>query len=159
MNTCLMCEKETSNPKFCSRSCAASYNNKKVPKRKPEHKCIDCGKPINANKSRCKEHYLIWVKTREVKDMTLSEAIYQKHHRSSAYALVRTRARAAAKKYNMNVCENCGYDKHVEIAHKQGISTFTGDTLISIINARENLMALCPNCHWEYDHNMTRICL
>jgi len=30
-----------------------------------------------------------------VKDMTLAEAIYEKHHRSSAYALVRSRARAS----------------------------------------------------------------
>ena len=154
MTRCLFCNKETTNPKFCGRSCAASFNNKKVPKRKPEHKCIDCGKLITANRSRCKEHYLIWAKNREVKDMTLSEAIYEKHHRSSAYALIRTRARAVAKKYNMNICEKCGYDKHVEIAHKKGISTFEGDTLISIINSKENLMALCPNCHWEYDHSI-----
>ena len=66
MIKCLLCKKDTSNPKFCSRSCAASYNNKKDPKRKPEHKCLDCGKPITANRARCKEHYLIWLKDKEV---------------------------------------------------------------------------------------------
>ena len=86
--------------------------------------------------------------------MTLSEAIYDKHHRSSAYALIRTRARSIAKKLVLDTCEKCGYDKHVEIAHKRGISTFEGDTLISVINSNENLMALCPNCHWEYNHNL-----
>ena len=29
MVKCLFCGNETSNPKFCGRSCAASYNNKK----------------------------------------------------------------------------------------------------------------------------------
>lgn len=154
MKKCLFCGNETSNPKFCGRSCAASYNNKIVPKRKPEHKCIDCGKAITANRSRCKEHYLIWAKNKEAKDMTLKEAIYEKHHRSSAFALVRSRARSVAKKYNMSCCEKCGYDKHVEVAHIKPISSFSDDIMISAINSRENLMALCPNCHWEYDHNL-----
>lgn len=154
MNKCLFCEKETTNPKFCSRSCAASYNNKKVPKRKPENKCIDCGKPITSNRIRCKEHYLIWLKNREAKDMTLKEAIYEKHHRSSAFALIRTRARALAKKLGLVKCVKCGYDKHVEIAHIKPISSFSEEVLVSIINSKENLMPLCPNCHWEYDHNL-----
>jgi len=154
MNSCLKCGKETKT-KFCSRSCSASFNNRVKPKRKPEHKCIDCGKSINAKRSRCREHYLQWLNLKEVKDVTLSEAIYDKHHKSSAYALVRTRARAIAKKLGLDTCELCGYNKHVEIAHKKAISTFEGDTLISVINSKENLMALCPNCHWEYDHNLT----
>lgn len=87
-------------------------------------------------------------------DITLEEAIYRTHHRSSAFALIRTRARAEAKKLGMSCCEKCGYSKHVEIAHKRAISTFDSSTLISHINARENLMALCPNCHWEYDHGL-----
>ena len=29
MNLCLNCGKETTNPKFCSRSCSATFNNKK----------------------------------------------------------------------------------------------------------------------------------
>jgi predicted HNH restriction endonuclease len=87
-----------------------------------------------------------------VEDMTLSEAIYTKHHKSSAYALVRTRARAASKKLGLDKCQKCGYDKHVEITHAKGISTFEGHTLVSVINAPSNLMALCPNCHWEFDN-------
>lgn len=33
MTKCKQCEKPTDNPKFCSRSCASSYNNHKYPKR------------------------------------------------------------------------------------------------------------------------------
>jgi len=45
---CLRCNTETTNPKFCSKSCAAAWNNShstKRPKaaRKP---CIVCGKPV-----------------------------------------------------------------------------------------------------------------
>jgi hypothetical protein len=151
MNSCLECGSSTKT-KFCCRSCSTSYNNRIRPKRKPEHKCVDCGKSINCKRSRCKEHYYEWLKQREAKDMTLSEAVYEKHHRSSAFALIRTRARAYAKKLGLDSCEKCGYNKHIEIAHIKGISTFEGDTLISLINSKENLMALCPNCHWEFDN-------
>ena len=153
MNSCVNCGKPAK-VKFCGRSCSASYNNRVKPKRKPEHKCIDCGKPITAKRARCREHYLIWKQEQVAKDMTLSEAIYTNHHRSSAYALVRSRARSVSKKLGLDTCECCGYNKHVEIAHKKAVSTFEGDTLISVINSKENLMALCPNCHWEYDHNL-----
>jgi hypothetical protein len=106
---------------------------------KIDHRAFKCGKCCNF-----------------LGDMTLKEAIYQKHHKSSAYALVRSRARSEAKKYNKTMnCENCGYDKHVEIAHIKGISTFSEDTMISEINSKENLKVLCPNCHWEFDHLST----
>jgi predicted restriction endonuclease len=77
-----------------------------------------------------------------------------KHHKSSAFALVRTRARAVMKKLGINKCENCGYDKHIEVAHIKAIGLFTLETLINIINSPRNLLALCPNYHWEYDHSL-----
>lgn len=47
MNTCLNCSKPHSNPKFCSRSCGVSYNNRKYPKRgkHSKHPCEVCEKP------------------------------------------------------------------------------------------------------------------
>ena len=157
MITCLSCGNETKNPKFCSKSCSASYNNKKFPKRKPEHKCIDCGKLISWNRARCQEHYLIWVKETEVKDMTLKDAIYKKHHKSSAFALVRSRARRIAKKLGFDKCVNCGYDKHIEVAHIKPISFFSEDVLVSEINSEKNILPLCPNCHWEFDNNILKL--
>ena len=153
MNSCMNCGKPAK-VRFCGRSCSASYNNRAKPKRKPEHKCIDCGKSITAKRARCREHYLIWTQEQVAKDMTLSEAIYTNHHRSSAYALVRSRARAAAKKLGLDSCEKCEYNKHIEIAHIKPVSSFSEETMLSEINHRDNIMALCPNCHWEFDHNL-----
>lgn len=53
MNKCKNCGEETTNPKFCNRSCAAIYNNKKYPKRHPEGKCKTCGKPISTQNRYC----------------------------------------------------------------------------------------------------------
>lgn len=49
-------------------------------------------------------------------------------------------------------CVICGYDKHYEVAHIKAVSIFDDDVLISEINNEENLIALCPNHHWEYDN-------
>jgi hypothetical protein len=48
MNTCLQCNIETKNPKFCSCSCSAKYNNKLFPKRNAKSlgKCKLCGKSL-----------------------------------------------------------------------------------------------------------------
>jgi hypothetical protein len=50
---CPACGKETKNPRFCDRSCAAKFNNQKSPKRKPEGKCRGCGQPLPTSKSLC----------------------------------------------------------------------------------------------------------
>ncbi len=154
INICQFCKSKTKNPKFCSRSCAAKLNNTINPKRKLQNTCVDCGKPITRSRTRCKEDYLLWLKNNQAKDMTLQEAIYWKHHKSSAFALVRSRARASEKMKKIKSCEICGYSKHVQACHKKPISSFLLDTKISIINENDNIMCLCPNCHWEYDHGL-----
>ena len=34
-------------------------------------------------------------------------------------------------------------------------STYFQNTLVSVVNAEENVIQLCPNCHWEFD-NLSR---
>jgi 5-methylcytosine-specific restriction endonuclease McrA len=46
----------------------------------------------------------------------------------------------------------CGYNKHAEIAHIIPVSHFPSEATIAQINALDNLVALCPNCHWEFDN-------
>gem|GEM_PF-3629103 len=42
LKECACCGKLTSNPRFCSRSCAAKTTNKESPKRKITTKCTRC---------------------------------------------------------------------------------------------------------------------
>ncbi len=154
MNNCLQCGVNTKNPKFCSKSCSASWTNKRFPKRKSKRNtiCPSCNGPKDPRSSFCKNCYSV---SNNLGDITLEEAIYKNHHRSSAYALVRTRARILAKKLGIDSeCKICGYNKHVEIAHLKSISSFSMDTLISKINSKDNIVALCRNCHWELDHGL-----
>ena len=149
MTKCTYCLKDTTNPKFCSRSCAAKETNK-VPKRKAKLRtCSDCDTLISARKSKCDA-------CSTTRDFTLEEATYRKHHKSSAYALIRSRARASVKN-EPQICEFCSYDKHVEVCHIKAIGDFPLAATISQINSRDNLKLLCPNCHWEFD-NLPRDC-
>jgi Homing endonuclease associated repeat/HNH endonuclease len=147
---CKNCGKDTKNQKFCSRSCAVTITNK-TPKRKLEGNCKCCSKSIKSQNIYCKECRL-YVKI--IGEKTLKEVIYRTHHRSSAFSLIRTRARAIAKKLGVKSCQNCDYSKTIQIGHKKAINLFSEDTLISEINSLTNLIALCPNCHWEFDHNL-----
>ena len=149
--------KKTNNNNFCNRSCSASFNNRKYQRSrmKPLDKTIDkysickkCGKNLNYKKRRtlcCSCKSVIG------KDKTLAEVAYDKHHKSSCWALVRSRARIVVKN-KPKVCCKCGYDKHVEVAHIKSIQHFDLNTMISEVNDESNLILLCPNCHWEYDH-------
>jgi len=152
MSTCLSCNIITKNPKFCSRSCAAKYNNK-IPKRILEGQCETCTLKISSTRKYCKKCFNLKF---SAKDMTLKEAIYTHTHKSSAYSLVRARARMRYKTKN-NKCYNCGYDKHIEVCHIKPISSFSEDTLLSTINQDKNLIALCPNCHWEFDNGLLQL--
>lgn len=156
MNHCVNCNKETKNPKFCSRSCAAIYNNKHAPtvinnRRKKTKKCRVCSGLIYSFQTFCKgcrdSAYLI-----THPDTTLADVIYRKHHKSSAFSLVRRRARTIAKHQGWKACSKCGYDKHIEICHIKSISSFPETALVSEVNALDNLLPLCPNCHWEHDN-------
>lgn len=146
---------------FCSRSCSATFNNRKFPRQRMKplketinkySKCTKCGIELNYKKRRmlcndCKDMS---------QDQTLAQVAYDKHNKSSCWALVRSRARAVMKD-KPRVCANCGYDKHVEVAHKKSISEFNITALVSEVNDESNLVLLCPNCHWEFDHHMIEI--
>ncbi len=89
---------------------------------------------------------------KRTKFITLRDTMFYrgKHGQSAAFAAVRLRARIVMK--HIKSCQRCGYDKHVEVCHIKPISEYDLDTLISVINDPSNLIVLCPNHHWEFDH-------
>lgn len=153
---CLYCNKETNNPKFCSRSCAVTYSNKKNPKRKLTRKCLQCENRVKSYRhTRCEEHWSLFKKTK-YKDKTLEE--YQNlnsvkgKHSSWKNAHIRILNRHWNKDKTNLPCAKCGYDKHVELCHIKAITDFPITAKIGDINAADNVIQLCPNCHWEMDN-------
>jgi hypothetical protein len=153
---CEHCGKETLNPKFCSQTCGAVYNNKKFPKRERKpYFCVVCGDNVKYKRKYCDSCFKKREVERETGNLTLEEATYKVGQASNRYAKVRDHYK---KMYlgKYTACFSCGYSKHVEICHIKAITEFSKDTKISVVNAPENITILCPNCHWEFDHNLKK---
>ncbi|MBI4673561.1 MAG: HNH endonuclease [Chloroflexi bacterium] len=147
---CLNCGETTTNPKFCSSSCAAIYNNQHFPKRKKQKRewiCVQCGNPTTERRKYCdgcSPDYFKWM------ERTIGEL-----SRDGSYQMYRTVRALARRIYNDSgrplACAICGYSDHIEICHIKAISSFDKKTRIREVNRLENLVALCPNHHWEFD--------
>lgn len=155
MNQCVQCSKETTNPKFCSRSCSASYNNKLNPKRLPEGRCTRCGRPITSGYTYCKQCFAEAKRQIKYDIAMLGDFQCYTYQRN---AKIRSAARRIYKRSSKSkVCAVCGYDKHYEVCHIKGINTFDDKTPISVVNSLDNLIALCPNHHWELDKGLIEV--
>ena len=146
MNKCGNCGVETSNPNYCSRSCAAKVNNK-IPKRRPSKLC-GCGKKIRRSVTQCRN-----CRVKSKGEQPISLFFYARG--ANRYNGIRGMARTSYRHSGRDrVCHNCGYNKHVEICHIKPICDFPDTTSINVVNGPDNLVALCPNCHWEYDKGL-----
>lgn len=73
----------------------------------------------------------------------------------SARSYIRKDAAIVYEKENGDMCcVLCGYDKHIEICHIKSVSSFGDNAMICEINHVDNLVALCPNHHWEFDNGL-----
>jgi len=159
---CKNCESETDNPKFCSISCSTTYNNAQrttpsVP-RKPRY-CIKCNKDITflspagaqyhprTNCDDCLANICLITSTTITIGDIKAKARYQKH------AQIRQMARRI---YNNSgqpkECKICHYNRAYDVCHIVALNIWPSTTLLSQVNASKNLVALCKNHHWEFDH-------
>lgn len=151
MKKCIFCKIDTTNPKFCSRSCAVSYNNSKNPKRQKKIRhCTKCGKDTNSS----------WQKVRLlcnncIPKMPKTKADFINKRAYQIHSQIREKARklyiASDKPQH---CVLCGYDKHFHVCHIKAIKDFDNTATVTEINDLTNLVALCPNHHWEFDNNL-----
>lgn len=159
---CFNCDQDLNSrtqKKFCSQSCAASFNNRITPKRLAGYRhCLSCKKPY-LKKDLPKNCYCLECKEKRKNNLlyrnnpTKKDMIYEKHTHGAAYAYIRWHSRKIVMKDVPKFCAVCGYDTHVEVAHKKSITDFSEEARLNEINHINNLVFLCPNHHWEFDHN------
>lgn len=143
--------------KFCSQSCAATFNNKiYIKKEKIYNSCECCSATIPVNRSYCnkcvkKGKHLGGGKN--ILDRTLGEIIGAKEG-CSRYTSIRSNARTIMHQYTNMTCQYCGYSTHVDICHIKPINSYSLDTKVSVINDVSNLLCLCKNHHWEFDNGI-----
>lgn len=149
---CLNCGKFTMNPKFCSSSCSAKYNNRNFPKRsRKKYYCKSCGVEIGYRRSYCSECNP--TRLHDFNNVTIAEI--RSRARYQAHAWIRKLARRVFDNSDLEkCCYKCGYSRHFEICHVKAIQDFPSTATMAEVNSLENLVALCPNCHWELDHGL-----
>lgn len=137
--------------KFCSRSCASSYNNQGVRRRYKEgvdydtpRFCLNCNKPIPREKKYCSRNCQTEYEQKEWEKKWFAGEVSGNHN--SAWVQPSGRVRTYLfRKYN-NKCSECGWGEvnpftgniPLEIHHKDGNSHNT---------TPDNVVLLCPNCH------------
>ena len=149
-NTCLQCGSiiqvlghqrvsEVREKKFCNHACSAIYSNKG---RKKEN-------PASSPKTEADDFM-----GRRTKSDIFSEC----KNWQSARSGIRKHACNVFKKSGVpRKCFVCGYALYIEIAHIKSVSSFDGDALLKEINDISNLVALCPNHHWEFDNGILKL--
>lgn len=122
---------------------AISSNNKK--------KILDRCALLNINNFSIK-------KIEPVSSKTKGELFSCRKNWQSARTSIRKNAQKVFEQSEKSYkCAICGYDKHIEIAHIKAVSEFDDSALLTEINHPDNLIALCPNHHWEFDNNLLKL--
>lgn len=161
--TCLNCgtvfNKSTTNINkspnhFCSCSCAASFNNRKTPKRSPEGHCRVCQKPIPTDKTWCSETCRNYLKP-----------IPKKPHGSCVVAW-RQRLKLKAITLKGGSCQICGYKNSVRAMVFHHLDPDQKDFSISTKNLRswsrvqeelQKCILLCCRCHQELHDKISKL--
>ena len=140
---CLECKCETKNPKFCSTSCAAKYNNRNgTYKRKTlQGTCKSCSTAISSARTYCKECY----SNNAVHTLKIPGWLDGSWRGGTDAGLSKIIRNYLLKKENYS-CQRCSFNvMHpddgktiLEINHINGDGTD---------HSPENLEVICPNCH------------
>lgn len=108
-------------------------------------------------KERCKE-LNIELQVEEVPNlikMTKGEMFDRANHWTNARIMIQRIAKRCFRNANKErKCAVCGYDKHIDVAHIKAVADFDDSATLEEINNPDNLIGLCPNHHWEYDHGL-----
>lgn len=148
---------------FCSSSCAAKRNNKGKQRNPPKSReCISCGASFfrsNDRKSNmCSE---CTTEANTTKNVTLGECIekisVKGKHPSWKGAYVRQHNSSLNRDLKKLPCQKCGYSTHVELAHIKPVSSFPITAYLNEINSSDNILVLCRNHHWEFDHGLLNL--
>lgn len=144
---CAECHTSTTNKKYCSRSCAATQTNRISIKRAKKGRCKDCDTPIRAKSLRCATCRVVVSKSTK----TLGELKQELRARGMTAQQIRSYIRPPVSK-RKPPCIRCGYNLHTDAAHINAVASFPDTATIGEVNDPSNIMPLCKNCHWEYDH-------
>ncbi len=149
--------------RFCNTSCAARHANRSRKRVSKIVLCKNCGVEIEITtrtKSGNLSHKNLCVNCKRevggvIFDKTLAELFSKRKNWQSARSGIRHNA--ASVYFGSGrpaVCAVCGYSNHIQVSHIVAVSEFPKTATVRQVNDLSNLIALCPNHHWEFDHGI-----
>lgn len=142
---CIQCKNETNNPKFCNRSCAATYNNSKYPKRVKKNSlenCMYCGKKLIWSQKK-------YCSVKHQKEYVLKEFIQDwLDNKVTGLSSLGT-LNHSLKRYLISIrgdkCEICGWaERNITTGKIPIVADHIDGNWKN--NRPENIKLLCPNC-------------
>ncbi len=156
-----------SNHNFCCKSCSATFTNKGRNRHKPTPKiCKKCGEPFATKYIGAGLHCPRCFRSMTEHREKLKSATLESYHNLPSVkgkhpSWRNTHIRLLNRSWNAHLrqkpCANCGYTKHVELAHIKPITSFPPTATLGEVNAESNNIPVCRNCHWELDHGLLNI--
>lgn len=170
-NHCLQCGKviatkqgekvaSTRRKKFCNHACAARQFNglgqfNAIRQSGLTKVCKTCPKLIPDERSYCLRCQSSSRRLGRLLKCTKGELFASRKNWQSARSnITHHAARSYKKAYPTAACrkEGCDFAQHIEVCHIKAVADFPDTATIGEINALSNLTGLCPNHHWEFDH-------
>lgn len=139
---CINCQTDTNNPKFCSRSCSASYHNANQPKRKRSGKpCEHCGKTTLRKHVRyCSKDCRYKAEWEERKQEILETGIIHDENCFKTGCTTTKRFLTETKGYHCSICGINDWNDQDLVLVMDHINGIPNDWSV------ENLRFVCPNC-------------
>ena len=144
---------------YCNSSCSAVCSNagfkgRNASLRKSIKPCPKCGASVDivrdAKGKPSKTKLCYACSGTPLEDRTKGELFGSSKNYQSARSTITHHATNGYKLSGLpNSCKLCGYSLIIHIHHVRPVSSFPDTALISEINSLDNLVALCPNHHYE----------
>lgn len=141
--------------KFCSHSCAASFNNRGICRNEKKIKLCECGNVKTGKAKKCIE----CIKN-NLGNKTLQEIIGGRKYTVTLLHQIRSMARKILNQEKVKQCNLCNHNEFkdvLEVCHIKGIMKFSLDTKIKEINHIDNLIWLCPSHHRLFDKDLIKM--
>lgn len=132
--------------RFCSLPCASRSRGD------GHHNWNTCARCKGSKSQSRRDSLCRYCRAQEKSQQISSTTVGELRRRYSVHAFhskVRNYARYGREKAP---CAECGYDFHTAVCHVIPVAAFPDTATLGEINSEDNLVNLCPNHHWEFDH-------